>query len=78
MNMIASHPELNAILHTTATVAANRLFFACERMRQRLDRTLNRCHRNALGTISHCLGNRPGDVAEFFNGRLTTRNAVPF
>ena len=78
MNMIASHPELNAILHTTATIAANRMFYACERMRQRLDSHLNRHHRAALDTISHCLGKRPGDVAEFFNGRLTTRNAVPF
>ncbi|AFL75577.1 hypothetical protein [Thiocystis violascens] len=49
MNMIANRAELNAILQTTATIAANRMFYACEHMRCRLDNTLNHCHRKALG-----------------------------
>ena len=78
MNMLANRTELNAILETTATIAANRMFYACERMRLRLDQTLNRCHHQALGTISRFLGSRPCDIAEFFDGHLTTRDDLPF
>lgn len=78
MNMLANRAALNAILETTATIAANRMFYACEHMRCRLDNTLNRCHRKALGTVSQFLGSRPCDIAEFFDGHLTTRNDLPF
>ena len=78
MNMIANRAELNAILETTATIAANKMFYACCAMRRRLDDTLNRCHRDALHTISRFLGSRPCDIAEFFDGHLTTRDDLPF
>ena len=78
MNMMTNRAEVDAILETTATIAANKMFYACEHLRQRLDTHLNRHHREALETISRFLGSRPCDRAEFFNGRLTTRDDLPF
>ena len=56
----------------------NRLFYACHAMRGRLDRNLNRIHRNALHTVSRYLGAGEYDYAEFFGGRLINGYIMTF
>lgn len=58
--------------------AMNRLFYAYNDLRRRLDTTLNGLHSNALRTVSRFLGTGHYDYAEFFAGRLVNGHLVPF
>ena len=53
---------------------AQALFLRCSAQAARLDHALNRLHRSALSSLSHFLGD---DVA-FCQGRLVSREHVPF
>jgi hypothetical protein len=65
-------------LPTSAETAMNRMFYACNRMRRRLDDSLNRINRNALRTVSRYLGTGQYDYAEFFSGKLLNGRDMPF
>ena len=65
-------------LQPSSETALNRLFYACNTMRRRLDIALNRIHRHALRTVSRYLGTGHYDYAEFFSGKLTNGHLVPF
>lgn len=65
-------------LQISPQTALNRLFYACNTLRRRLDLALNRIHQNALRTVSRYLGSGHYDYAEFFAGRLVSGHDVPF
>lgn len=65
-------------LQTSSETALNRLFYACNALRSRLDDRLNHMHRNALRTVSRYLGTGHYDYAEFSSGRLVNGHLVPF
>jgi hypothetical protein len=65
-------------LQVSPETALNRLFYACNAMRRRLDDSLNRIHRHALRTVSRYLGTGQSDYAEFFAGKLVNGRAMPF
>jgi len=65
-------------LQISSETALNRLFYACNSLRRRLDDHLNRIHRHALRTVSRYPGSGHYRYAELFSGRLTNGRLVPF
>ena len=69
---------MDLIASGASQTAMNRLFYAYNVLRRRLDTTLNGLHSNALRTVSRFLGTGHYDYAEFFAGSLVNGHLVPF
>lgn len=69
---------MDTITSGASEAAFNRLFYAYNVMRRRLDDGLNGLHSNALRTVSRFLGTGHYDYAEFFAGCLVNGRLVPF